>query len=72
MAMRSGAMAHNPEEISTTHSTGMRLTKTPVERFSRAPTMREGRMRSDAPSAELPWTSWKLGGVSDDLSQHGA
>ena len=57
MAMRSGATAHKPEEISTTHKTGIRFTKMPVERLSRAPTIREGRMRSDAPSADLPWTS---------------
>ena len=29
--------------------------------------IRAGRIRSDAPSAEVPWTCWKLGGVSNDL-----
>jgi hypothetical protein len=56
-AMRSGAIALAPEEISTVHMTGMRFTKMPVERLVKAPAMRDGRIRSDAPSAEFSWTS---------------
>jgi hypothetical protein len=51
-AIRSGATALMPEEINTDHMTGMRFTKMPVEKLVRAPATREGRIRSDAPSAE--------------------
>lgn len=53
-AIRSGATALIPEETNTAHMTGMRFTKMPVERLVRAPAIREGRIRSDAPSAEWP------------------
>jgi hypothetical protein len=32
----------------------------------RTAVIRAGRMRSDVPSADWPWTSWKLGDVSED------
>ncbi len=56
LAIRSGEMLDNIEAISTTHMTGMRLTKKPVERLVKTAVIRAGRMRSDAPSAVLPWT----------------
>lgn len=53
-AIRSGATALIPDEMNTTHMTGMRFTNMPVEMLVRAPAMREGRICSDAPSAEWP------------------
>lgn len=53
-AIRSGAAVLSTEEARTVHRTDMRLTKTPVERFTRAPARREGRTRREAPSAEVP------------------
>lgn len=47
-AIISGPMALIPEEINTVHMTGMRFTKTPVERLVNAPAMREGRICNDA------------------------
>lgn len=44
------------EEMNTVHNTGMRFTKMPVEMLVRAPAMRDGSSRSDAPRAEVPWT----------------
>jgi hypothetical protein len=55
-AIRSGATVLIAEEINTVHKTGMRFTKMPVEILVRAPAMRDGRTRSDAPRAEVPWT----------------
>lgn len=54
------------DEINTVHKTGMRFTKMPVEMLVSAPAMRDGRTCSDAPSAEVPWTRWKLGDVSNE------
>jgi len=51
-AMSSGEMADRPEEASTTHMTGMRLTKYPVETLVMTAMTRAGRMRTEASSAE--------------------
>jgi hypothetical protein len=58
--MRSGETADNAAATRTTHIIGIRLTKKPVVRFIKTAMTSAGRMRSDAPSAETPCTSWKL------------
>lgn len=51
-AMRSGATALIVEEMSTDHMTGMRFTKMPVDMLVNAPEIRDGRICSDACSAD--------------------
>jgi len=51
-AMSNGEMADRPEEARTTHMTGMRLTKYPVETLVMTAMTRAGRMRTEASSAE--------------------
>jgi hypothetical protein len=60
-------MADRPEETSTTHNTGIRFTKYPVETLVMIAMTRAGKIRTEAPSADNPWTCWKLVGVSDNL-----
>jgi hypothetical protein len=55
-AMSNGEMAERPEETSTTHMTGMRFTKYPVETLVMTAMTRAGRMRTEASSAVKPWT----------------
>lgn len=65
-AMRSGDIAVSRDAMDTTHMTDIRFTKYPVEMLVTTAVIRAGRIRSDAPVAEWPWTSWKLRDVSDD------
>lgn len=51
-AMRSGATALMVEEMSTDHITGIRFTKMPVDILVNAPEMSDGRICSEACSAE--------------------
>lgn len=55
-AIKTGATVLMAEEIKTAHKTGMRFTKIPVEMLVRAPAMRDGSTRREAPRAEVPWT----------------
>jgi hypothetical protein len=55
-AMSNGEMAERPEETSTTHMTGIRFTKYPVETLVMTAMTRAGRMRTEASSAVKPWT----------------
>lgn len=57
MAIKSGPTELRVDDINTAHITGMRFTKIPVDKLVRAPAMSEGRICSDALSAEWPWTS---------------
>lgn len=51
--MRSGATALMVEEMSTDHMTGIRFTKMPVDMLVNAPEMSDGRICSEACSADL-------------------
>lgn len=53
-AMRSGDTAVDAEAASTTQMTDIRLTKYPIEMLVRTAVIRAGRMRNDAPVAEMP------------------
>ena len=53
-AISSGDMADRVAETSTTVITGMRSTKKPVDTLIAMAVTRAGRIRSDAPKAEVP------------------
>jgi hypothetical protein len=63
--MSKGDPAQRREVTVAIQNAGTLCTKTPMMRFSRTPTIRLGRMRMEAPSADRPWTSWKLGRVNE-------
>jgi hypothetical protein len=69
--MSKGDPAQRREVTVAIQNEGTLCTKTPMTRFRRTPTMRLGRMRTEASSAERPWTSWKLGRVNE-MSHRGA
>lgn len=58
--MRSGATVLRVEEMSTDHMTGIRFTKIPVDMLVNAPEISDGRICSEACSADLLCTCWKL------------
>ena len=55
------------DELDSIHNTDTRCADMPVTMLVIPPAMREGATCSDALTAVVPWTCWKLEVVSQDL-----